>query len=92
MSGAVVVGEYPPPPAGPSAYELALEQGFVGTLDEWLASLVGPPGPASDQFPEFPEDELPLRADWQPAWVLVVGRDPVTGDATNLYDKAGLPA
>lgn len=29
---------------GKSAYELAVQQGFVGTLDEWLASLVGPPG------------------------------------------------
>lgn len=24
---------------GPSAYDLAVEQGFVGTLDQWLASL-----------------------------------------------------
>lgn len=31
-------------PAGPSAYEVAVENGFVGTEAEWLASLVGPPG------------------------------------------------
>ncbi|KAA1237135.1 SGNH/GDSL hydrolase family protein [Agrobacterium tumefaciens] len=44
-----------PGPAGESAYELAVQQGFVGTLDEWLASLHGAPGEpgadgASDAF------------------------------------------
>ena len=29
---------------GKSAYELAVEQGFVGTLDEWLDSLKGADG------------------------------------------------
>lgn len=29
---------------GRSAYQLAQDQGFSGTLTEWLASLVGPPG------------------------------------------------
>ena len=29
---------------GPSAYECAVKQGFVGTEDEWLASLKGEPG------------------------------------------------
>ena len=31
---------------GKSAYELAVEQGFSGTEEEWLASLVGPQGAA----------------------------------------------
>lgn len=31
--------------AGASAYNLAVAAGFVGTEAEWLASLVGPPGP-----------------------------------------------
>ena len=31
---------------GMSAYELALQEGFVGTLDDWLNSLKGDPGPA----------------------------------------------
>lgn len=31
---------------GKSAYELAVENGFVGTVVEWLASLVGPMGPS----------------------------------------------
>lgn len=29
---------------GKSAYELAVEEGFVGDVNDWLASLVGPPG------------------------------------------------
>lgn len=29
---------------GKSAYELAKEQGYTGTIDQWLASLVGNPG------------------------------------------------
>lgn len=29
---------------GPSAYEDAVQQGFEGSLEDWLASLVGPPG------------------------------------------------
>lgn len=32
---------------GKSAYELAVDAGFSGTVQEWLASLVGPPGPPS---------------------------------------------
>lgn len=39
------MGLYDNPPYYISAYGLALKRGFVGTLDEWLASLVGPAGP-----------------------------------------------
>jgi len=34
----------PPGPAGASAYEIAVQNGFVGTEAEWLASLEGPAG------------------------------------------------
>lgn len=30
---------------GKSAYEIAVEQGYTGTVTQWLASLVGPAGP-----------------------------------------------
>lgn len=40
-------GEQGPP--GDSAYDIAVENGFVGTEEEWLASLVGPQG---DQGPQ----------------------------------------
>ena len=33
---------------GDSAYEVAVENGFVGTEPEWLASLIGPEGPQGD--------------------------------------------
>jgi hypothetical protein len=38
----------PGPSGGPgeSAYQLALDSGFVGTEAQWLASLIGPAGPA----------------------------------------------
>jgi hypothetical protein len=36
---------------GKSAYEVAVEDGFVGTESEWLASLVGPQGPTGPQGP-----------------------------------------
>lgn len=34
---------------GDSAYQVAVDNGFVGTEAEWLASLVGPQGPAGAQ-------------------------------------------
>lgn len=33
---------------GKSAYDLAVQQGYVGTLDDWLLTLVGPRGPKGD--------------------------------------------
>lgn len=36
-------------PPGKSAYEIAVENGFQGTEQEWLASLVGPQGPKGDK-------------------------------------------
>ena len=40
-----------PGPAGDSAYEVAVDDGFEGTVTEWLASLVGPAGPTGDTGP-----------------------------------------
>ena len=37
------------PRNGLSAYEVAVAEGFEGTVDEWLASLVGPQGPQGPQ-------------------------------------------
>ena len=33
---------------GYSAYDIAVQNGFVGTEAEWLASLIGPQGPKGD--------------------------------------------
>ncbi|MDV6975322.1 hypothetical protein [Mycobacterium intracellulare] len=40
-----------PGPAGDSAYQLALKNGFVGSVSEWLASLKGEKGDDGDQGP-----------------------------------------
>jgi hypothetical protein len=37
------------PMAGKSAYDVAVENGFVGSEIEWIASLIGPVGPAGTQ-------------------------------------------
>lgn len=37
---------------GLSAYQIAVENGFKGTEQEWLASLVGPPGAAGPAGPK----------------------------------------
>lgn len=34
----------PAGPGGPSAYQVAVANGFTGTEAEWLAGLQGPPG------------------------------------------------
>src|ERR1700743_2667058 len=44
---------------GLSAYQIALQNGFVGTEVEWLASLQGPPGEAgSGGVPNLPENMI----------------------------------
>lgn len=43
---------------GKSAYQIAVDHGFVGTEEEWLASLQGEdgePGPQGDPGPPGPE-------------------------------------
>lgn len=42
---------------GKSAYEIAVEQGFVGTEEEWLASLHGATGATGPQGPQGPQGE-----------------------------------
>lgn len=37
---------------GKSAYELAVERGYVGTLDQWLSSLEGEPGEPGGRGPD----------------------------------------
>lgn len=36
---------------GKSAYEIAVDNGFIGTEQEWLDSLVGPQGPTGQTGP-----------------------------------------
>lgn len=59
----------PEGPAGKSAYEVAVDNGFVGTEEEWLASLVGPPGAdGTVSFDELtPAQKESLRGEGVPA-------------------------
>ena len=50
---AVAIPAGKPGENGKSAYELAVEDGYVGTEEEWLASLVGPQGPSGTE-PDLP--------------------------------------
>ncbi|WP_431811386.1 hypothetical protein [Lysinibacillus sp. FW12] len=48
-------------PEGKSAYTIAVENGFVGTMEEWLKSLkgeTGPPGPDGPQGPPGKDADL----------------------------------
>lgn len=60
---AAVSGVIPMPVPGPkgedgkSAYEIAIEKGFIGTEEEWLSSLVGPQGEQGIQGPAGPQGE-----------------------------------
>lgn len=63
---------------GRSAYELAVEKGFEGTEEEWLASLVGEPG---DDYVLTEEDESEIADK-------VVGK---IGTVLNRIDPAKVP-
>lgn len=50
-----------PGPVGPSAYAVAVSNGFTGSVDDWLASLVGPAAPLTwgyyrDHWTETPSE------------------------------------
>lgn len=44
---------------GHSAYEIAVMNGFKGSVDEWLASLKGEPGEPGEPGPQGPQGETP---------------------------------
>lgn len=48
---------------GKSAYEVAVENGFVGTEIEWLETLVGPPGPDGPPGPPADLTEINQKVD-----------------------------
>lgn len=52
---------YPPGPSGLSAYELAVENGYEGTVEEWLASLSGG---ASIPVLEYPPQNAATPEGW----------------------------
>lgn len=66
-----VPGGGTPGPAGASAYDIWLAQGNVGTVDDYLASLVGPEGLAGPEGPGGPAG--PAMAEIAQVSVLDVG-------------------
>lgn len=67
-----VLGPQPQGSNGFSAYEVAVEQGFVGTEADWLASLVGPEGPGGPEGPAGVTN-VTVDADWVPGDPLPTG-------------------
>lgn len=45
-------------PQGKSAYDLAVENGFIGTMEEWIESLKGMQGPQGPEGPPGPPADL----------------------------------
>lgn len=92
---AAVSGVIPMPVPGPkgddgkSAYEIAVEKGFIGTEEEWLSSLIGPQGPQGPQGeigpqgPAGPQGEQgpqgPKGEDGTPGTPGTPGHSPIKG-------------
>lgn len=84
----------PEGPAGKSAYQVAVDNGFVGTEEEWLASLVGPPGAdGTVSFDELtPAQKESLRGEGVPAGGTtgqVLAKSSNTDYATRWVDAGG---
>ncbi len=74
---------------GKSAYELAVEMGYKGTLEEWLASLVGVAGTSGKSAYEIALENgfEGSESDWLASLVGLNGKDGVNGtDGTNGKD------
>jgi C-terminal processing protease CtpA/Prc len=63
LDGKVNVGDVITGIDGKSAYEIALEEGFVGTQTEWLESLVGAAGKSAYQV-ALDEGFVGTQAEW----------------------------
>ncbi|MFE7954394.1 hypothetical protein [Streptomyces sp. NPDC057413] len=75
---------------GKSAYQLAVDNGFTGTVTEWLASLVGPvgaQGPKGDTGPAGPQP--PLGAAGAGDAIALKSTDPTTTDSRRPTGPAG---
>ena len=56
-ASSIVLPYYAKGDPGASAYEIAVEHGYVGTEEEWLASLHGADGAQGPQGPQGPQGE-----------------------------------
>lgn len=67
---------------GKSAYQVAVDNGFSGTEEEWLASLVGPQGPQGIQGPQGETGPRGLQGDQGPQ-----GEQGIQGEKGDKGDK-----
>lgn len=73
-------------PKGDSAYEVAVNEGFEGSEQDWLESLVGPQGEQGIQGEQGPQgEEGPQGPAWDPT--SVTGYDPLA--VQTLKNDAG---
>lgn len=56
-----IIGEVKFPRSGDSAYQIAVNHGFVGTEEEWLASLKGGTGKQGEQGEKGEKGDSPVR-------------------------------
>lgn len=56
-ASSIVLPYYAKGDPGESAYQIAVDHGYVGTEEEWLASLHGAPGAQGPQGPQGPQGE-----------------------------------
>ena len=91
----IEVAEQGPPGTGSdgaSAYEVAVENGFVGDESEWLASLVGPEGPSVTEpfvFGDFPGPLSTLTRDYLRFDLASGGNANMSGDAISIGFEPG---
>lgn len=81
-------------PRGKSAYEVAVENGFSGTEEEWLASLTGADGKSAYQI-AVENGFTGTEAEWIESLKGKDGKTPYIGDNGNWYigaDDTGKPS
>lgn len=77
--------------AGKDAYTLAVEDGFTGTREEWLASLVGPAGERGETGPPSVPETPWVDAQMQPDVTGTIRLRRVGHRVTMLVNKVGHP-
>jgi len=94
MSG-ITLSTRPKPPVifnsdrfkGLSAYEVAVANGFEGTVEEWLLSLVGAEGDSGDQIElQMSGDVLQWRYVGEAEWVSLYDFAAIFGDIESSLD------
>ena len=73
---------------GPSAYDVAVANGFRGSVDDWLASLVGPQGPEGPQGPQGPSVSLDDYYDKPEVDALLADKASVSDVETAISEEA----